>query len=127
MYLDNIKNLDVCNLSLFEKFKLLLFRKRRGTPGWLSWLSICLLISCQVMILGSGDRALPDPLHGAWRLLEISLFPSVPLPHSLSLSFCFCVSLKYILKIKKNKIKNVYSELRTHTSFINVIPFCLTI
>ena len=51
-------------------------------PGWLSRLSVWLLISA-VMILGSWDKAPCQGLCWAWSLLN-SLFPSaLPLPFSL--------------------------------------------
>ena len=36
---------------------------RLGAPGWLSWVSVQLLILAQVMISGSCDRALHQALH----------------------------------------------------------------
>ena len=57
-------------------------------PGWLSWLSIPLLILTQVVIPGSWHQALGQALSCAWSLLE-TLPPSIsiplPLSHSLSL------------------------------------------
>ena len=53
----------------------------RGLRGWLSWLSVQLLISAQVMIPESWDQV-PE-----LNLLEIlSLSPSAPLPYSHSFS-----------------------------------------
>ena len=72
-----------------------------GVPGWPSRLSIQLLISAQVMIPGSRDRAPCWALHRARSLLEILFFsPSAPLPllHVLSLSLSLSLS-----KIKINK------------------------
>ena len=60
-----------------------------GSWVWAPCQALCwLLISAQVMIPGSWDQALCRTLHGAWSLLEIlslSLFPSPPLTHTLSL------------------------------------------
>ena len=67
-----------------------------GAPGWLSWLSAWLLISAQVIIPGSWDRALSQAPSWAWSLLKIlsfSLNRSFPM-HARSL-------LEIKLKIKK--------------------------
>lgn len=64
-----------------------------GAPGWLSLLSIWLLILAQVMILESWDRAPHQALHRVWSLLKILslllLALSQPMwslpPHSFSL------------------------------------------
>ena len=50
-------------------------RSRPGTPGWLSWLNVQLLISAQVVIPESWDQALGWALHQAWSPLKI-LSPS---------------------------------------------------
>ena len=52
-----------------------------GAPGWLSWISIRLLISAQVIISGSWDLALCQAPHSARSLLDI-----------LSLSLPLCLS-----------------------------------
>ena len=51
-----------------------------GAPGWLSWLSVWLLISAQVMISGSWDRAPHRALPWAWTLLGILSLPPSPFP-----------------------------------------------
>ena len=71
---------------------------KEGNPGWLSWLSIRLLISSEVMISQFvGLSPMLDSVLTGWGLLRI-----------LSLSFClspactFHLSLfKYINKLKK--------------------------
>ena len=63
-------------------------------PGWLSLLSLRLLISAQVMIswlVGSSPTS--GSVLTAWSLLGISLSPSLPLP-LLFLSLCPSLSLK---------------------------------
>ena len=50
-----------------------------GGPGWLSWLSIRLLVSAQVMISGSCDWALHQAPCSVESLLEV-LSPPLPLP-----------------------------------------------
>ena len=73
----------------------------RGAPGWLSWLSIQLLILAQVMILWF--MRLSPELTGprgseltAWSLLGILSVPSSLFPPLLSLSLS-----KEIHKLKK--------------------------
>ena len=51
-----------------------------GTHGWLSQLSIRLLISAQVMIPGSWDGALHLAQHRVWRLLKILSLSPYPSP-----------------------------------------------
>ena len=46
-----------------------------GTPGWLSQLSINVLVSAQVMISGLGDQALHWALSSTGSLLEILSLP----------------------------------------------------
>jgi len=53
-------------------------------PGWLSWLSVWLLISTQGMISGFWDRALP--LCWTWSLLKILSLSASPPQLVLSLS-----------------------------------------
>ena len=68
---------------------ILLKNKWVGAPGWLSWLSIQLLISVQVMISPSWDGAPGCALCWAWSLLKILFLCPSPactyaLSHSLS-------------------------------------------
>ena len=49
-----------------------------GVPGWLSRLSDWLLISVQVMILGSWDRAQRRAPHSVGSLFQDSLSPAAP-------------------------------------------------
>ena len=56
-------------------------------PGWLSWLSILLLILTQVVIPGSWHQALGQALSCAWSLLE-TLPPSISIPLPRSHSLC---------------------------------------
>ena len=58
-----------------------------GAPGWLSQVSIWLLISVPVMIPGSWDWAPCRASYWVWSLLKILSFPlPLLLPHTLSLS-----------------------------------------
>ena len=81
-----------------------------GAPGWLSGLSVQLLISAQVMIPGLWDWAPCWALHWAWSLLKVpptlSLCPS---PTRLNASArALYLSLK---KKKKDKIRHSASFL----------------
>ena len=79
--------------------------KRLGAPGWLSWLSIELWISAQVMIswfVGS------SPASGCsltvWSLVGIlSLLLSLPLPPCLSLSLSLYLKINNKTNFKKIK------------------------
>ena len=79
----------------------------RGTPGWLSWLSVQLLISTQVMIPGSWDLAPGWAPSWACTLLKI-LSPSLYPPPSLSFSLSLSLSLS------QNKNKNPQWETTSH-------------
>ena len=69
-----------------------------GAHGWLSCLSIRLLVSTGVMVLGSWDQALCWIPCLAGRLLEILSLPlSLPLP-LLQPPHMHVLSLKYINK-----------------------------
>ena len=84
-------------------------KKYIGVPGWLSQLSIWLLILAQVMISESWDWALSQTLCSAWSLLEIlspSLFPSMPLS-LFELLWAHSISKRQInLKKRREKIHN---------------------
>ena len=81
-----------------------------GASGWLSQLSIRLLILAQAMTPGSWDLAPHQSPYWAWSLLKILSLPlSLPLSLSLSLSlpFSFCPSPRLaqyfsLFKIKKS-------------------------
>ena len=66
-----------CELSCQMLSKYSLLKVHFRGPGWLSQLSVQLLIYAQVVIPESWDQVLRLALHWAWRLLGI-----------LSLSFC---------------------------------------
>ena len=55
-------------------------REAAGDPGWLNWLRVPLLISAQVVILQSWDRAPCWALCWAWSLLGILSLPLFTLP-----------------------------------------------
>ena len=58
---------------------LLKSRENRGVPGWLSWMSVGLLVSAEVMISGSWDGARPQAWCSAGSLLKfLSPSPSAP-------------------------------------------------
>ena len=61
-------------------------RHKSGAPGGLSRLSVRLLISAQVVIPGSWDRAPCPALCGVWSLLRILSLLPLPLPRSVFLS-----------------------------------------
>ena len=70
-----------------------------GIPGWLSWLSLQLLISAQVMILELWDWAPSWALHWAWTLLRV-LFLSQSAP---PLAVCISHPPPPLQKNPKNK------------------------
>ena len=77
-----------------------------GEPGWLSWLSIWLLISAQVMISGFWDQALCCTQQG------VSLKIRYSLPLSLSFSPTPALSLSKVNKsFKKKHILFIACEL----------------
>ena len=82
-----------------------------GAPGWLSWLSIQLLILAQVMTSGSRAQALHQALHSAKSLLEI-LSLSLPLPLLLPCSCATSLSLsnKHILTLPPKKIATQFNK-----------------
>ena len=63
-----------------------------GVPGWLSWLSSRLLISAQVMISESWDRALS--MEPAWDSLS---------PSALSPLILCAISLSFKKKFKRHQ------------------------
>ena len=79
-------------------------KKTAGTHGWLSWLSVQLLILSQViMIPGSWDPARCWALHWAWSLLKILSVTSLSccLSPWRALSLSLSLSLSLPLKLKK--------------------------
>ena len=91
-------------LTLYrEKILLMILTENPGVPGWLSPLSIWLLVSVQVMIswfceFEPHDWLCADSAEPAWDSLSPSLSAHPPLlPFSLSLS----LSLSFSLKINK--------------------------
>ena len=72
-----------------------------GAPGWLSRLSIRILISAQAVISWLWDRAPHQALHWAWSLLGI-LSPSPSAPPSV----CSCVCASALSLNKKINLKN---------------------
>lgn len=82
-------------------------------PGWVSWVSISLLISVQVMISQWWDQTTWRVLAWAWDLLRIlSLLPSLALSHSLFLcpspayGLSVSISQKNCKKLKKGVYKS---------------------
>ena len=91
-------------LYAISKWSQILFLKNgsQRTPGWLSRLSIQLLISAQVMIPGSWDEAQRWAPGWVWGLLEILSLPlSAPLvpPPILSVSKIKEIFKNYITKL----------------------------
>ena len=80
------------NIILWDTGILLLssrnYFKTFGVPGWLSWLSVQLLVLAQVVISWIVSSSLTSvSLLTAWSLLDILSLPfSVPLSCSLSMS-----------------------------------------
>ena len=76
--------------KIFLKFKLVTIQRSVGlieenargrAPGWLSWLSLRLLVSAQLMISWLGGGVPAPHMEPTWDSLSPSL--SLPLPHSL--------------------------------------------
>ena len=77
-------------------------KMQTGVPGWLSRLSVQLLISAQVTIPGLGDRAIHGVPLWVWStlgILSFALCPSLPLP--LSLAYRCSIS-------QKKKVQNIH-------------------
>ena len=75
-----------------------------GAPGWLSWLSVWLLILAQDMIPGSWDRALRQAPRWEYSLLKTL---------SLSLSLCPlpCLGSLFLSLSQTNKLNNKQSAI----------------
>ena len=75
-----------------------------GAPGWLSRLSVWLVISAQVMVSGLWDQPLSQALHWEWNLLKILSVSLCPFPLVLSLSHSPLSKQKWnqIVKILRN-------------------------
>ena len=94
------------------------------------------LISAQVIIPGSQDRAPHWVLCWAWSLLKIfSLSPSISVSLSLSLAPPLLLSPCLFLKLKKKKermkfeVQTVWKEPKSFTGFpwqIGVLSLCVT-
>ena len=90
--------------------------------GWLSWLSIWLLISAQVMILGSWGWAPHQVPHSAQSLLKILFLPlSLPLAQfMLALSLSLNQSIKSFFK-KRNKPSSYLSFQYSTVIMISIV------
>ena len=77
----------VVKLDFHASLLILLFKTSLGTPGWLWRLSVQLLISAQVMVLGLRDVALCRLCAGPGACLRFSLSFCPPPPRPLALLF----------------------------------------
>ena len=89
---------SMCPCQLHQEY--LLKMHIPGAPGWLSCLSVQLLISVQVMIPGLWDQALCWALRCMWSLLGIL---------SLSLSLCSSPNLSSLSLSRRKFLKNAHS------------------